>query len=332
MNKPAIGRLHLLERMIRSRAKVNAPLILGRARIYIFPTGAGFAFILVLLFLLIGSINYGRNLGYAVTFLLASLFVSSIFYAFRNLNGLSIDKSRIEPVFCGQTLLVPLHFSNPSTLARVGLQVQIDSGTLVCTNLETQANIRLDLPMPTSQRGKLALGQIKLATTFPLSLVNAWTILDFDLNALVYPKAAEQQDITRHQGFIESQDDTMSTLNGDQFDGIRVYQRGDQFNRIFWKAIAKEQGLYSKDFRAHSSHSKLVDWFQLGDLDTEKKLSIMCALLLECEHSGADYALRLPSAQLAPNHGKTHLHACLKLLALYPDTSETSDLKWQKVA
>jgi hypothetical protein len=60
-------------------------VLLDRRRVYILPTTPGLAFAAAVLVLLIGSINYNLQLGYLLTFLVASMAVVGMHHTHSNL-------------------------------------------------------------------------------------------------------------------------------------------------------------------------------------------------------------------------------------------------------
>ena len=55
---------------------------------------------------------------------------------------------------------------------------------------------------------------------------------------------------------------------------------------------------------------------QAGSLDTEARLSRLCAWLLQADKLGLSYGLRLPGLQIKPSSGEAHKRQCLEALAL----------------
>ena len=49
---------------------------------------------------------------------------------------------------------------------------------------------------------------------------------------------------------------------------------------------------------------------------TERKLSRLCAWVLQADRLGLDYGLRLPGKVISPGSGETHKRECLEALAL----------------
>jgi hypothetical protein len=74
---------------------------LDRRRVYILPTAPGLAFGVVTLILLIGSINYMLQLGYLLTFLVASMAVVGMHHTHSNLAQIVLRGVQVEPVYAG---------------------------------------------------------------------------------------------------------------------------------------------------------------------------------------------------------------------------------------
>ena len=77
-------------------------VVLGHRNIFIMPNKQGLGFLFVLGLMFIGAVNYEASLGFALVFLLLSMFVLSIFYTFRNLAGLHVSAVPGAPVFAGE--------------------------------------------------------------------------------------------------------------------------------------------------------------------------------------------------------------------------------------
>ena len=59
-----------------------------------------------------------------------------------------------------------------------------------------------------------------------------------------------------------------------------------------------------------------LDFALAGHLDTEHKLSRLCAWVLQADKLGVDYGLRLPGQEIKPASGEAHKRRCLEALAL----------------
>ena len=87
--------------------------------------------------------------------------------------------------------------------------------------------------------------------------------------------------------------------------------------RIYWKAMAKEQGLYTKVYSGAQTSIVWLEWSRTPGGSVEERLSQLCRWVLDAEQSGFSYGLRLPSNRLNPDYGETHRAHCLKALALF---------------
>jgi hypothetical protein len=74
----------------QARLQPSAHCTLRQRNLYIVPTRAGLVFGLTLLLLLVASINFQLNLGYALTFLLAGSAIVSMHMTHATLRGLAL--------------------------------------------------------------------------------------------------------------------------------------------------------------------------------------------------------------------------------------------------
>ncbi len=87
---------------INHRFPTSLPITLQRRGIRIRPTGNGVIFIVLVLSMFLGSLNYNNNLGFLLTFLLGSIAFVSIATTYKNVCGITIGSSFSQPVFAGQ--------------------------------------------------------------------------------------------------------------------------------------------------------------------------------------------------------------------------------------
>src|SRR5690606_17474241 len=177
----------LFQRWLTRRIPAASRVRLNHRRIFIMPTRAGMGLLLLLVIMLIGAINYQNSLVYAVVFLLGSLFWIGLHHTYRNLAALELHANGSLPVFAGEeapltvTLLATrreyqaIALFWPSSLPRQ-VDVQPDSGAT------------LALYHPTSARGWLKPGRLRVETRYPLGWFVAWSLVDLDWRVLVYPQ------------------------------------------------------------------------------------------------------------------------------------------------
>ncbi len=303
------------------RTVETGTVVLNQRRVYILPSrqGLGFAFVLVLM--LLGDINYNLSLGYTLTFLLATAGGMSMLHAFRNIAQLEIHAGHVEPVFAGETARFVFHFNNPGKLPRYQIHLHDDDNHHTVFDLPAQRSTPVEIAIPATQRGWMDSGRLTLYTEYPLGLFKPWSYIHFDVRCLVYPKPAAAQPLPAISA--QNGNGKLITAGDEDFSGLRNYVAGDPLPRIAWKAWAREQGLQVKQFSAQQGRELWLDWAQLPNIATERKLELLTRWVLDADAQGLMYGLRLPGAEVLPQHSPNHRAECLRTLALYGLNSAT---------
>lgn len=298
-------------------APERGTVVLGHRRVYILPTRLGWMFAATLGILLVGSINYALQLGFALTFLLAGMGLAGMVHTVRNLARLAVSTGRAEPVFAGEALQFRLFLDNRARHDRPAVLVRhLASGAQVVLDLPASATGEAVLPVPAARRGWLPLGRVMLETRYPLGLFRAWSYVEPDLRGLVYPRP-ETTPLPAPASAAEAGLDHSHARGTDDFSGLRAYQMQDSPRHVAWKAVARADDMLTKQFSGASSAELRLDFdgFPAG-LDAERRLARLAGWVLAAERAGARYALRLPGRALPAGHGATHRDACLEALAL----------------
>jgi len=135
-------------------APERGSVVLGHRRVYILPTRLGWLYAATLGILLVGSINYAMQLGFALTFLLAGLGLVAMVHTTRNLARLSVSAGRAEPVFAGEAAQFRLYLDNRARYDRPALLVRHQrSGAQLVLDLPAGRVGEAVLAVPTSRRG-----------------------------------------------------------------------------------------------------------------------------------------------------------------------------------
>lgn len=292
----------------------TGPVTLNQRRIYILPTRQGLGFALTLTLMLLGDINYNLSLGYVLTFLLATMALMNMLYAFRNMARLEIRAGHADSVFAGGSAQFLFYFHNNGELERHCLRLHDDHDHGITFDLPRQASSQIRLAIPASRRGWLTTGRLTLHTTYPLGLFYAWTYFEFDSRCLVYPEPAAPMPLPSSQQ--EQGNANIGGAGDEEYTGLRGYMPGDPMQRIAWKAAARERGLQVKQFLSLQGQELWLDWNIVPATHPETRLSILTRWVIDAEARGAVYALRLPDIELPPDQGKRHRDDCLRALAL----------------
>jgi uncharacterized protein (DUF58 family) len=290
---------------------------LSQRRVYILPTRAGLGFGAVLMLTLAGSINYTLSLGFILTFLLAGMAIVSILHTYRNLAHLRVSPGRATEVFAGQTVLLPVHLDNPTSVPRVSVGLQQRDGSFDYVNISAGGSAMLMLGIVTRKRGYLKPGRFSLFTRYPVGLTRAWCNLDFGWSCLVYP-APEVGSVPPPSSTEPAHGATASGLGDEEFAGLRGYQPGDSPRRIAWKSSARSDLLLTKQFSGSSHPEVWLDWHSTAGCQTvEARLSRLTRWVLDAESTQTPYGIRLPGMEIAPGLGPTHRNYVLGALALF---------------
>jgi len=325
------------QRWLNRRIPPASSLVLDRRRIFIFPSGTGFFFMGCLLVMLIAAINYQNNSAYALTFLLANLFVIAVLHSYANLSGLRITAVGADDGFPGQRCAFHLRLACSNRRGHMALAVGWPEpfeerrrrrplvGLFSRPRMVTQQQFDVfpgeerdvTLHVPVKQRGWFRPGRLRIDSYYPLGLLRCWTWIELDLRALVYPAplaVAEPQASSAGDG----EGEFVGGSGDDEFAGLRDYRRGDSPRRVYWKGLARgQEELQSKEFAAVLADERWLDWEHFAPLGTEQRLSALCHWVLELQRREREFGLRLPGMELAAGSGERHCRQALRALALY---------------
>jgi uncharacterized protein (DUF58 family) len=286
-----------------------------RARsIYILPSKQGIILAILLMLMLVGSINYGSNLGYLVTFLLGGIWLTSILHTWRNLLGLNIMPHQAPPVFAGQQAGFWLVLQNPGSQDRCGIKVTARTGQGTCIDLPAGESRPVRISVPSRHRGTLELSLVSIHSYYPFGFFHTWSYVRLDMQCLVYPRPADFGGPPVEARYNRSENGDRG-VGADDFVGLRGFRNGDSPRHIDWKALARERGLHSKQFGGDRSERLVLDWYQLTDPDREVRLSQLSRYVLLARHRRQRYGLKLPGIEIEPGVDERHMHRCLTALA-----------------
>ncbi len=284
-----------------------------KMRMRLAPAGWGFLGLIGCGFLL--SINFSNNLIFAMTFLLIAIALVGWYFTRVNLCGLAPADWRAEPVFAGQTAVFRLQVENRAAQARHGLRVHASSaqgGGEQSLAPGDRAEMALRRLAP--RRGRLPRLAVAMHSVFPLGLFEARLAGGELPVCLVYPSPLGAQPLPDQQ----SNRNAHQLKESGSYTDMRRYAPGDPLSRISWKALARFDELYTKEFDGAQGQTALwLRWSDVRASAVEDKLSQLCRWVLEAHRLGREYGLELPGTVIAPAGEEIHLRRCLEALALY---------------
>ncbi len=299
---------------------------LGQRNIYILPTRAGFTFGLTLIVMLLASINYQLNLGYALTFLLAGAGVVSMHMTHGNLRGLTLHLRPAAPVFAGDAALLEVVIHNPGR-QRHGLALHFEEAALARqaaarlfegTDAPAGGQATAQLSMVPAHRGWHAVPALVVETTFPFGFFRAWSVWRPAARVLAWPRPEQPAPPLPASPSSPGDDRPTRAGQGSELDGVRPWRRGDTMRQVVWKKVARSGELVSRETTGSAQRELWLHWADTGTGDAEQRLSRLAAWVLLAEREGIDSGLQLPAASLPPGQGDAHRRAALDLLAQQP--------------
>jgi uncharacterized protein (DUF58 family) len=291
-------------------------VVRGRA-IYILPTAAGLVFGAVLLFMLLGSLNYQNNLALLFTFLTASVVLVAMHHTWFNLRGLAVTSRGGPPVFAGDQARFSIDLANPGGSRRPDLTARRGTRAGATQDLAAGGAATTELRLPAERRGLLALEGIRLETTYPLGLFRAWSYVETRAGVTVYPRPARRSPSPAPVPAFRQSAAGDRGVGADDFLGLRGYRPGDSPRQLDWKAFSRERGLVVKQFGGDRADQVWLDWERLPAADVETRLSLLCRQVLDAAEADLSYGLRLPGREVGMGHGEVHKHRCLEALARF---------------
>ena len=152
---PATGRLlRSIQSWTRQRRKPQSePQVISPRSAYILPTRMGLLYALIVLVLFVGSINYGNNLGFMLTFLLAAQGVVCMWQTRRNLMGVRVHPPRGDSGCIGTSLHIAYGLEHPTRRPRYALRLELDNGVSNWVDVEAEGTTQTFVPYTPDRRG-----------------------------------------------------------------------------------------------------------------------------------------------------------------------------------
>jgi len=302
-----------ISRWLSSKSSRSNQFTLSQKNIYIFPSKIGFAFVLLIVLMLLTAINYQNSLIYLFTFFLSAIFFISIWLCFLNMNGLCVSSFRVLECFEGELCAYAIEITSAAKPA-LGLRFGVDKHSLNEVSVSKDTKSAHNLLLPANRRGLHTLDRLRIESLFPFGFIIAWTWLKLDSKVLVFPKPVEG---SRSQGGQSDYSKGNAQFVSEDLTELKAYQHGDSALRIVWKQLAAKDQLI---IRSHDQGAYDCTWlsWDLYDVSSiEKKLQHLCFDILDFHRKQQVYGLDIPGAVITPSKGEQHKHKCLKALALF---------------
>lgn len=298
----------MLQRWLARKFTASNDFQLNHGNLLVFPSRYGFWFALLILLLYLLGTNYQNNLILLLAYLLLSVFLLCIWFAWRNLAALQIRLQPPQAVFAGQQLRLQLDITAEHPFQAVQ-----------CTSGPAKASASSDQPVclqwTAAKRGYYPVTSLQLQSDYPLGIIRCWTYLPVQLHYWVYPTPLSPVTPQSWQAGTPEIGPRSSTEHPEQ---LKAYQQGDPIKRLHWKRLARQPDV--PVIRISEQQAKQDPrWLLVPPLQgeaLEQCLSEICHQLLELEAKQMEYGLQSPAGDVTLGQGAHHLQQCLQKLAL----------------
>ncbi|MEX2469446.1 MAG: DUF58 domain-containing protein [Pseudohongiellaceae bacterium] len=306
-----------LERWMAARVPLRDEITLNRRIIYILPSRNGVMFLLATGLIFIGAINYAVSLAFGLAFLMVSLFILAILHTFNNLNHLQLTAQPALPVYCGEDAGFNVLLARPGERRHEALELSFPEGVVSYASLLDIDREEVRVFTRARRRGLFPAPLLRVATTFPLGLVRAWSLVRLNMQCLVYPRPVPFNLQQFSGGGGGGDESSLIVAGSEDFYGLRDYVPGDPLRQVAWKNFARGQGMQLKQFVDYADERTWLDWDMFYGFGVEDRLSRLCYCVLHLTRSGKAFGLKLPGIEIAPAAGVEHRNRVLRVLALY---------------
>jgi len=290
---------------------------LSNRNIFIMPSRFGFVYLIFVVLLFLLATNYQNNAIMLLSYLMASVFITTMMHSFFNLSGIALSADKKAAGYANTQIAFPIQISSPNK--RVNLNFCFDDQQAFHLPQVIQGEQTVYVSCHYENRGIYSPGRLKIWSEYSLGLFITWTRIDFEQQCTVYPETTpfskSNSNFTgsgKENSFLEN-----SKPGIDDFFELKRHIPGEPFSRIAWKQFARGQGRLTKHYHQQQG---TTCWLKLDDMPhhgIEKQLQYLCFLVNEYNHAGQVFGLALGQDNIAPSQGEYHFKQCLVALAIY---------------
>lgn len=298
---------------------MSKPTVEGKVtRVSVGPTRNTVAFGALILAIWYAAVSQGNGAAYALLFFIVALGFISWLHARRNLRGLRIRAGRIDPVFAGGELRVPLTIMAESGNPAAGLEIRIATNAAVthCGFLAAGESANITAIAPALDRGVFEKLTVEVSSLWPLGLFAARIAVEVEAPYVVHPSPAGSQALPDGDPGWQY-DRRKGRGDGDEFAGLREFRPGESPRRIHWRAVERSGQLLIKEWEGAAGGLRRLDWDDVVVAEREARLSQLARWILDADRFGVPYGLSLPGVEISPGMGPAQRARCLQALAAF---------------
>ncbi len=307
--------------------------VLSSRNIFIMPTRFGFSYLLLVTLLFLLGTNYQNNIILLLSYLLASLFITTMMHSFYNFSQLTFTSTKLQYGFASQNIYFPIQVKTSKDHYDINFHFyQIEQNVdLTKLDLCSRGEVQVLVSIKPELRGVHELGRIKVFSEYSLGLFITWAMLDFSHQVIVFPHPKK---LSNHSNFLSSINEKgpdeleyKTNQSGiDDFSELKNYIVGESQARVAWKQLARGQGKLTKHYQSQQGNPIWLKLSSMPHTDIETQLSYLCFLILEYGKTQQQFGLLLDSnlssvdqenVSISPDAGNQHQQNCLIALAKF---------------
>lgn len=234
-------------------------------------TREGLSYLGIMMVVFIGALLGRSNLLLLVFGLLAGPFVMNGYVTLTMLQRTTLRRRAPDRVMMGELFSVELELVNNRRWLSSWMMVAYDrlhnlqevlQPCVLFARVGPRAAHALRYQARLMQRGKYEFGPLKLATRFPLGLVDRSLTLDSRDEILVHPLVGRLTSLWRREELaadqlVEQARSRAGTFD-DEFHRMREYRSGDNPRAIHWRTSARRNELIVREYHQHRDRDLAV--------------------------------------------------------------------------
>ncbi len=300
-------------------------------------TREGKRFLIATSLIAVAAINTGNNLIYLIFSLMLSFLVLSVVVARMNLSKLSLDISGGLFVFAGeQTSLTLLLKNSKGLLPSYSVNCRVSGCTVpvyyeaIPALKKVTRNVRITF----QRRGLYRYGDFRVSSGFPFILLKAERNIHVSGSVLVYPGLRDVACNLEQTPASEATEVLSPTNAGDDLYSLREFREGDDWRRIHWKASAKREAYFVKEYAEYRGLKVTIvldNRLPEGGELFEKAVSLTASFAKDFLGRGY-YVSIVTCREVVPfGNGDEHLFKILDVLAMIGEEDDWDNPAAEKV-
>lgn len=198
----------------------------------------------------------------------------------------SIENAYLKETYAEneQILFVTIRNTSKQNLSQIKVRIS-KQDYFVKTDLKSDEIKTLELRWNPQKRGVQQLPRIRIQSSYPSHIFEAWKIFKSEEDFIIYP--ARRGNPQYPESSFATQD-SVGVLKE-----IRDYHAGDSPKRIHWRSLAKVGQLRTLVHEGNEGQTCYLDLQQVQHLSTESRLEQLTLWISKAEAQGTTWQLKL---------------------------------------